>query len=211
MEELCQLYWMPLFIYLRRRGYSRDAAEEQLQSFFLVFLEKDYVAKADSKLGRFRTFLITALNRFLSKSAARDNAKKRGGDMVFIRMDTEEGESLHDKLGSPELSPEQAYERQWAYNILNQGLAKLDKYYKRIGKLKVYDQIKSILASPGKQPDYDDIAQRLGMTQPALRVAVHRMKSRYRECIIEVIRDTVESPEDVESELKHLMEAVSGR
>lgn len=210
MEELCQAYWKPLFVYLRRRGYSRDAAEEELQSFFLVFLEKNYVMKADAELGRFRTYIITALNRFLSKSAEKSNTQKRGKNIVFVRIDLEEGESLLEQLGSSELSPEAAFERQWAYSILNQALAQLDLYYARIRKQTLYEKIKPILASPGMTVDYNEVAENLAMTQSALRVAVHRMKTRYRDCIMEIIEDTVASPEDIESELHHLMDAVSG-
>jgi len=209
LEELCNTYWKPLFLYLRHRGYSSMDAEEHLQAFFLEFLEKKWVEKADSDRGKFRTYLLTALNRFLSKSHEKSNALKRGKKVDFVHIDRDEAESLHEKIGSLDLSPEQAFERQWAYDILDQALSQLDAYYARIKKEKLFAKIRIILVNPGIKLDFATAAKDLGMKETAVRVAIHRMKDRYRRNIVSVIEDTVTDPQEVDAELKYLMEAVS--
>lgn len=209
LEQLCNDYWTPLFIFLRRKGYTADQSEDELQAFFLTFLEKGYVSDADQERGRFRTFMITALVRFLSKSREKRNALKRGGGVAPISLDGEKGEELYQRLGNLDRSPEDAFERQWAYRVLEQALESLEAHYDRIGKGRLYASIRHLLDRPGTSINYEDVAQQLSMKTGALRVAVHRMKQRYKEQIEDVIKETVENEDELRSEIEHLMEALS--
>jgi RNA polymerase sigma-70 factor (ECF subfamily) len=211
MEKLCATYWIPLYVYLRSNGNSRDRSEELLQEFFLVFLEKDYVYGADSGLGKFRTYLLTALNRFISKTNDKAHTIKRGGNVSFVRMDIDSAERV---LGDPNqrpISPETAFDRQWAIHTMDVALEQLEMQYEKLGKHSLFLALKPILASPGSKIDYGEASIKTNMAPAALRVAVHRLKNRYRDCILDVIKETVDSSEKIERELNHLFEAVSGQ
>jgi len=209
LSALCQVYWPPLYSFLRLRGYSKEDASDVLQGFFLALIEKDFVSKARPEIGRFRTFILTALTRYAANEHAKQTAIKRGGRVTFVRIDGEEAEDLHQRIPSRSRTPEEVYERQWALAILQQGMNKLEQYYQRSGKHALFCELRSVLASTADSLDYQALCGRLSMTEGALRVAVHRLKQRYREALTSVIQETVASPDDAADELQYLIEVLA--
>lgn len=209
LADLCQTYWPPLYSFLRSRGYAPEDAQDLLQGFFLAFLEKDFVSRARPDAGRFRTFLLTALIRYISKDRAKDRAQKRGGAVPHVRIDADSAESLHQRIPATALSPEQLYERQWALNILERAMDELRARYEKEDKAALFKELSPLLASPDSEKNHRATAERLGMTEGAVRVAAHRLKARYRDIISGIVQETVASPDEIDDEIQYLFEALS--
>lgn len=208
LAALCQGYWPPLYSFLRMRGYSKDDASDVLQSFFLALIEKDFVSRARPEVGRFRTFLLTALTRFAANDYAKQTALKRGGGIGFVRLDGDSAEDLHQRIAYKSWTPEELYERQWAITILDQAMVVVETSYTQAGKGELFMALRPALASPADSTDYSGLSKKLGMTEGALRVAVHRLKARYRKALSAVIRETVHTADDEADELRHLIEVL---
>lgn len=208
MASLCQQYWPPLYSFLRARGYSQEDASDVLQGFFLKVIEKDTMARARPELGRFRTFLLTALTRYAANDYARQTAIKRGGRTTFVRLDVEDAERLHRRIPGSAQTPEGVFERQWAHGILSQAIERLRETYKVADNEQLFAELHPNLATPGEASSYRESAERLGMSEGAVRVAVHRMKGKFRDAISEVVSETVASPEDVDDEIRYLIEVL---
>ena len=209
MASLYQSYWPPLYSFLRARGYSKDDASDLLQGFFLVSIEKNYIQVASPEAGRFRTFLLTALIRYVSNNTAKNHAQKRGGGIVHVRIDADDAESMHARIPSSMRSPEEVFERQWAMGILDRALDDLGRDYRESGRGPLFEALRPFLAVTGADSDYEQMAERLGMTLGALRVATHRLRERYRKAITAIVAETVATPEDVDDELRYLINALS--
>jgi RNA polymerase sigma factor (sigma-70 family) len=203
MAELCQIYWYPLYAFIRRRGHAAQDAEDLTQEFFARLLDKRFLARADREKGRFRTFLLTAVKRFLTNEHEAARAQKRGGGRRIIRLDGLEPEARYRLEPAVTLSPERLFERQWALTLLNRVLARLQADTDAEGKAALFDPLKGHLTG-SRTETYAATAARLGVSEGAVQVAVHRLRRRYRELIREEIEHTVASPEEVEDEIRYL-------
>jgi RNA polymerase sigma-70 factor (ECF subfamily) len=208
LAALCRLYWYPLYAYARRRLPQAQDAQDLTQEFFARLLDKDYLRQADRERGRFRAFLLTAFKHFLANEHERAHALKRGGGRTFLPLDFNHGEQRYHQEPSHEATPESLYERGWALTLLEQGLTRLREELAVAGKERLFECLKGTLTVEAPLQPYTELAGELGMTAEALKVAVHRLRRRYRELIRAEIAQTVTTPEEIEEELRDLFAAV---
>ena len=210
LEELCGSYWYPVYAFVRRRGEQAEDARDLTQGFFARLLEKDYLEAADPERGRFRTFLLTAVSRFLSNERARENTQKRGGDATTLSLDFERGEERYQHEPADHWTAEKIFDRRWALTLLDQAVALLKQDYSASGKGTIFDELKVFLTGDSGAPGYEESAARLNMSPGAVKVAVHRLRQKYRESLRQLIAQTVAVEEDIESELHVLLSALRG-
>ncbi len=210
LATLCQTYWYPLYAFVRRQGHSPPDAQDLTQEFFARLIEKQYLARIQREGGRFRSFLLTALKRFLANEWDRARAQKRGGRQTLLSIDTDSAETRYRLEPAHELTPERIYERHWAQTLLEQVLARLRDEYMAGGKGELLERIQSSLSQPRGAVPYAEIASELGMTEAAVKMAVQRLRARYRELLRVEIGHTVTEPSEVEDEIRHLFATFSG-
>jgi RNA polymerase sigma-70 factor (ECF subfamily) len=208
LASLCQIYWYPLYAYARRRLPSAHDAQDLTQSFFAELLEKGYLQAADPRRGKFRSFLLTAFKHFLSRQRERANAQKRGGGRLPLSLDFQAGERRYHLEPVDHATPETVYERRWALALLEQALARLRQETADAGKERLFESLKGALAGEGPHESYARIAEGLGLSEQAVKVAVHRLRRRYQELLRDEIAQTVASPEEIDDELRDLFAAV---
>ena len=207
LETLCRTYWPPIYAYLRRRGHSPHDAQDLAQGFFAQLLQREAVGGVSPDKGRFRSFLLGSLGHYLNDQRDRAQALKRGAGRVFP-MDTATAESLH--AACPELTPERAFDRQWALTLLERVHETLREEHVAAGKAAQFETLRFALAGSRSDVPYHELAARLGMSEGAVKVAVHRLRARYRELLRETVADTVAAGTDVEQELRQLFQALAG-
>ena len=210
LETLCKTYWYPLYAYLRRHGYNADQAGDHTQAFFTQLLEKQSIRLADPKRGKFRSFLLTSLKNFIADEYDRSQAQKRGGGKNVFSLDFESAEGQYSLEPKDEMSPEKLFERSWAITMLKNTLDRLSGEYKSERKKKLFEHLKRYLTTDKQTATYNDIAEKLQMAEGAVKVAVHRLRKRYRELLKEEIAQTVSSENEVEEEINELFKALSG-
>jgi RNA polymerase sigma-70 factor (ECF subfamily) len=201
---------MPLYGYVRRRVADVNDAQDLTQSFFERLLEKDYLAAADRERGRFRTFLLTAFQHFLSNEWEKARAQKRAGVRASLSLDFSSGNSHFAVAADGALTAEQYYEREWAIALLGRVMQRLEREFALAGKRLQFERLKGFIVSSGAGAAYADVAQELGMTAAAARMATSRMRQRYRELLREEIAQTVSSPDDIDDEIRQLFAACAG-
>jgi RNA polymerase sigma-70 factor (ECF subfamily) len=209
LEKLCQTYWYPLYAYVRRRGFSQPEAEDLTQEFFARFLAGDYVAKADPAKGRFRFYLLAALNHFLSDAWDYARRVKRAGNLHTVSIDVQVGEERFQLEPCHDWNPDRLYERRWALTLLEKVLTQLDHEYETRGKARLFQSLKPFLVGDDESDSYGEIARELGISDGALRVAVHRLRLRYGELFRLEVAQTVSRPEEVAEEMRHLLAVFS--
>jgi len=207
LETLCRAYWYPLYAYARRAGHSPADAEDLTQGFFARLLEKDYLQSAAREKGRFRSFLLMALKRFLANEWDRQHAQKRGGFAPMVAIDQALAESRFGSEPAHSLQPDVLFERQWAMTLLDRTMAGLQEEYQSTGRARLFECLRSCLAKDESALPYAEIAVRLNLTEAAVKMAVQRLRARYREILRAEIADTVSSPEEIEEEIRHLFSA----
>lgn len=208
LESLCSAYWYPLYAYACRR-MGREAAQDATQAFFAKLLEKNYVESADQGKGKFRAFLITAFKRFLANQYDREQAIKRGGGVKQFSLDFDQADSSASFQPEDDLTPEKVFERQWVVTLLEQVMDATEAHYRSKGaeSLKRFELLKSnMLGEP--IADYSTIGSELGISAEALRVQVHRMRSKYREILRSEVAGTVGNEADIDEEIKRLFEVL---
>ncbi len=210
LERLCRAYWYPLYVYVRWQGRSVEDAQDLTQEFFARLLQRDYLRLSDPARGRFRTFLLTALKRFLVNDWKKGRAVKRGGGQTVISWNQQETESRFLVEPADQTTPEKAFEKRWALIVLEQVLERLREEFTAGGQTERFERLKVLLWGEKDSPSYAEVAAELGLTEGALKVAVHRLRQRYRELLRAEIANTVERPEEVDDELRHLIAAISG-
>lgn len=210
LEHLCGIYWYPLYAYVRRRGYSSHDAQDLTQAFFARLLERRWVEDADQTKGRFRTFLLTAMSRFLSDEWDKLRAQKRGGGIAHVPVQIGDAETRYGLEPKDLSTPEQCFERQWALTLLDQVLRQLQAEYENEAKGDLFSTLNSTLQGRSESQPYTQLANELGMTVGAVKVAVHRMRKRYRQVLRKNIAQTIVASEDLEEELRHLFAVLSG-
>jgi RNA polymerase sigma factor (sigma-70 family) len=211
LGHLCQSYWYPLYAYARRRGHSPHDAQDLTQEFFARLLHGRWVAQADRKRGRFRTFLLSAMQHFLANEWNRAHAQKRGGQQPIASLDETSAEQRYQLEPADTSTPETLFERGWALALLNDVLQRLEEEYCREGKRDWMEVMRPALTAERSSIAYEEIARKLGMEEPAARVAVHRLRQRYRRMIETEVASTVASPDEVKEEMRHLFQALTAR
>jgi RNA polymerase sigma-70 factor (ECF subfamily) len=208
LETLCRTYWFPLYAYLRRQGCNTHEAEDHIQAFFACLLEKRGLRLADPKRGRFRSFLLTALKHFLANERARAKAQKRGGGRKFLSLDLENAESQYIREPRDELSPEKLFKRSWALAVLDRTMARLQAEA-AAKKQKLFDDLKVYLTAEKSTVPYHQVATKLNLTEGAVKVAVHRLRRRYRDVLRDEIAQTVTTEEQINEEIRDLFAALA--
>lgn len=210
LEDLCRTYWYPVYAFIRRRGHQPADATDLAQEFFARLIEKDYLEAADQQRGRFRTFLLTAVTRFLANEREYAAAQKRSGGVRPLSLCVEEGETRYQLEPADRWTPERLFDRRWALTILDQTLARLRAEHEATGKTQLFEQLKVYLTGESGAPTLRQSADRLGMTEGSVKVAVHRLRQKYRELLRQEIGQTVAEAGQVEDELKLLLAALRG-
>jgi RNA polymerase sigma factor (sigma-70 family) len=209
LESLCRSYWYPLYAYARRRGRAPHDAQDLTQEFFARLLEKRWLDSANREKGRFRTFLLTAFKRFLANEWDRTGTQKRGGQATHLPLDTALAESRYESEPPAEWPADRLYERRWALTLLEQTMARLRAEFEGAGRAAEFEQLKGFLTADKSTIAYADVARALGLSEGAARVAVHRLRRRFREVFREEVTHTVAAAEDVDEELRHLLAALA--
>ena len=210
LETLCEVYWYPLYAYVRRTGRQPAEAQDLTQEFFLRLVEKDSLRTADPDRGRFRSFLLVMFKRFLAHEREREGAQKRGGDRQTFSFDFSAGEERFSREPVDDWTPERIYQRRWALALLDRVLARLQEEYAMKGRAALFDALKGVLTGEAETRPYAEIAAALGLNEGAVKVAAHRLRRRYRDLLREEVAHTVEHEEDVDDELTHLLAALRG-
>jgi len=208
LGQLCRTYWRPLYVYARKRGYSPDEAPDLVQEFFARVIEKNYFGAADRNRGRFRTFLLASMEHFLAKEWQRAHRLKRGGGCTFLSLDDASAETLYREEPADELTAEKLYDRRWALALLEQALGQLRAEYAGSGRGPLFEELAVVLYGDKPEVPYAELGARLGLTEGAVKVAVHRLRQRYGELVRARVADTVSRPEQVDEELQHLFAAL---
>jgi RNA polymerase sigma factor (sigma-70 family) len=209
LGRLCQTYWYPLYAYVRRRGHSAHDAQDLTQEFFTRLLERHSLASATPERGRFRSFILTAMNNFLVNEWSKARAKKRGGDCQTFSMDLAAAEERFDLEPADNSTPDKLFEKQWALALLNEVLNRLEAEYQREGKNELFAALKQTLMGSRESQPYEELAARLDMSEGAIKVAVHRLRKHYRELIRVEIAGTLARPQDIDEEMRHLFSALA--
>jgi len=204
LEFLCQTYWQPLYAYVRAQGHDQEQARDLTQAYFAELLEKDFLAQVDRAKGRFRAFLLASMRNFLSHERDRTRALKRGGGAVTLSLDVEAGERNYAATPVEALTPEGVFDRRWAMTVLDRALERLGE----TADEPRFEQLKPFLTSAGPQVPYRQVAEELGMSEGAVKTAVHRLRKRFGECLRAEIAETVADPVEVDDEVRHLLGVV---
>ncbi|MFO0903591.1 MAG: sigma-70 family RNA polymerase sigma factor [Pirellulales bacterium] len=209
LESLCRDYWYPLYAYLRRRGLSSEDAQDVTQSFFAALLEKDRLKLADQQRGRFRSFLLASLSNFLANYRRDQNTERRGGAVSTLSLDWQSGEQRYHLEPVDSLTPERIFDRRWALTLLERAIERLRVQYVESGRETLFQTLRETLGGADPPRPYADLAAELGISESALRVAVHRLRKRCGEILREEIAQTVVDPAEIDEELSYLFTALA--
>jgi RNA polymerase sigma-70 factor (ECF subfamily) len=209
MATLCQEYWPPVYSFIRRKGKGPHDAQELAQEFFYRLIAKEFLQNVDREKGKFRTFLLTAVQRFLCNEWERSHARKRGGDTPTISWDHELAESLYLKEPADDWSPEKLFDRRWALTLLEGALKDLETEYARADKANLFRALEPFIVGEVEHGDYAAVAASLGISEGNARQCVLRMRRRYGQRLRERIAETLETEDAVEEELRSLYAALS--
>jgi RNA polymerase sigma factor (sigma-70 family) len=208
LAKLCQVYWYPLYAFVRRQGHGPHDAQDLTQEFFMRLLEKDYLGDVDRSQGKFRSFLLVALKHFLSKEWARAKTLKRGGGQALVSLDTLSAEERYRREPEYNATPERLFARRWALTLLDRVLARLSQEYDATGKRAMFEQLQGCLTGGSDLPPYAELAARLNLTEGAVKVNVHRLRQRYRGVLRDEIAQTLADPTEIDDEIRQLFSAL---
>jgi RNA polymerase sigma-70 factor (ECF subfamily) len=209
LEELCRTYWFPLYAYVRRRGYAREDAEDLTQAFFTRLLEKNSFASLDAGKGKFRAFLLASVKHFLANARDKAHTLKRGGGSIPLSLDWQTADTQFQVAATGEPGPDQAFDREWAVALLARVIERLQNECAADGKAKLFEQLKLFLTAGNDEPAQGEVAQALGMEAGAVRVAIHRLRKRYRQLLRDEIAHTLTDQAMVDDEIRALFGAFS--
>jgi len=210
MERLCQTYWYPLYCYVRKRGRRPEEAEDLTQEFFARLLAKNYLRALDRQKGKFRWFLLAAIEHFLANEWHRDQCQKRGGGRRLISLDDHDGERRYELEPADTMAPDRIFERRWAAALLDQAMQRLRGEFAGSGKSETFEVLSPFLSEGRSELTHAQAGAKLGMTEGAVNVAVHRLRKRYGELVREEVAHTVSSPDQIDEELRCLLASLSG-
>ena len=201
LQQLIETYWKPVYFFIRRKGSDPDASKDLAQGFFTALLEKNYLQYVDRGAGKFRTFLLTALEHFMADDYDRARAQKRGGGRPLLSLDFAQAESEVRRQPVSDETPEKAFRRDWAFRVMARALKALQEEFEALRLHLRY--------TASEAPSYADVARRLGITESDVKTRIHRTRARYKEAILDVVRSYTESEEDTRDELRELFAAFS--
>jgi RNA polymerase sigma factor (sigma-70 family) len=210
LAALCQAYWFPLYAHVRRRGHNAEDARDLTQGFFAELLARNTIESADPQRGRFRTFLLTALDHFLHHTHRDAHTRKRGGAHTFIPWDAQDAEQRLALEPADQRSPDREFDRRWALATLDQARTRLKQEFALTGKSELFDLLRPHLLADEPGLPYAQIAAQLNMTVVAVKVTVHRLRQRYGELLREIVAHTLANPADTDAEVRELLAALSG-
>jgi RNA polymerase sigma-70 factor (ECF subfamily) len=210
LEELCGAYWYPLYAYVRRRGHAKADAEDLTQAFFARLLEKNPFDALDAGRGKFRAFLLSALKHFLANEWDRARAQKRGGHATHLSLDWQTADTQFQVADAAAVSPDRAFDREWAVALLARVIERLRAECAAEGKAAQFEQLKVFLTAPKGALPHADAARALGLDEGAVRVAVHRLRKRYRALLRDEIAQTLADASQVDEEMRTLFGAFAG-
>jgi RNA polymerase sigma factor (sigma-70 family) len=202
LAHLVETYWTPLYFFLRRKGHREEDAQDLTQSFFTTFIEKDFLKTVQREKGRFRTFLLVALEHFLANEYDKAKAQKRGGGRKILSLDFDDAERRYTREPSTDETAERLYLKKWARALTDEAMRMLEEDFAGSGKAEIFKAIKPHLAGG---EDYGELAERLKISVSNVKVTVHRARRKYRDLLREAVRDTVRSESEVEIELKEII------
>jgi RNA polymerase sigma-70 factor (ECF subfamily) len=209
LEELCRAYWFPLYAYVRRHGHTKEDAEDLTQAFFARFLEKNYLEGLSAERGRFRAFLLVSLKHFLANEWDKSRCQKRGGGVTPLSLDWQTADTQFQIAATAEPSPDKAFDREWAVALLARVIERLRAECETDGRGKQFAELKIFLTTGKGERSYADAARSLGLDEGAVRVAVHRLRKRYRQLLRDEIAQTLADSADVDEEMRALFGAFS--
>lgn len=209
LAELCQTYWYPLYAYIRRRGSSPADAEDLTQGFFERLIAKNYLGDVTPGLGRFRSFLLTALKHYLANEWDRAQSQKRGGGLVIFSIESRDAEERYRFEPIEQVTPEALFEQGWALTVLERVLARLRAEFVASEKAGLFEELRAFLSAEQPGVSYAAVAARMGLKEGTVKVAVHRLRRRYGDLLRAEIADTVQDPGEVEDELRHLIAVIA--
>jgi RNA polymerase sigma-70 factor (ECF subfamily) len=209
LDTLCRGYWYPIYVYVRRKGYDPDEAQDLTQEFFAQLIAKEHLRLADQQKGKFRTFLLAMLDSFLAREWSRAHRQKRGGQFIFISLDEETPEERYRLEPADNDTPEKRFVRQWALAVLEQAMNALERECTGNGKSAFFWETKELLSRERDAATYAEIARRLNMAEGAIRMAVLRLRRRYAELLRNEIAQTVNNREAVDDEMRFLLSALA--
>ncbi len=207
LETLCQTYWPPVYSYIRRRGYDREAALDLTQGFFTQLLEKKYLKIADPERGRFRSFLLTSVKHYLASDRQRERAKKRGGEKSLLQLEFSDGKLRFEPAHKE--TPETVFERRWAASLLEESLNQLRNEETLKGTRDCYDQLECFLTGETIGIRYRQVAEALAVSEESLRVRVFRLRRRFGDLLRQQIADTLADPNEADDEIRYLLSVIS--
>lgn len=207
LEKLCATYWFPLYAYVRRRGYWREDAEDLTQAFFAAFLAKNYLDHVSAQRGRFRAFLLASLKHFLANESDKSQRQKRGGGATHLSLDWQSADTQFQVAATSEQSPDQAFDREWAVTLLGKVIERLEAESATAGRARQFAELKVFLTAGKGALPHAAAAESLGMDEGAVRVAVHRLRKRYRELLRDEIAQTLSDASDLDEEMRALLGA----
>jgi len=210
LGELCQTYWYPLYAYVRRQGHTKEDAEDLVQAFFEKFLEKNYLEGLSAERGKFRAFLLASLKHFLANEWDKSQRQKRGGGALHLSLDWQSADERFQFDPPDPSSPDKTFDREWALALLERVIARLHDECLADRKANLFEQAKGYLMVGEKTIPYAEAAQNLQMDEGAVRVAVHRLRKRYRQLLRDEIAQTLDDPAQMAEELRSLQAALAG-
>ena len=209
LAEVCTQYWFPLYAFVRRKGLSPEEAQDMTQGFFEVLLEKNYLGDVDRERGRFRTFLLSACENYLRNEWAKRRTIKRGGEVSFISIQVDDAETRYLMEPQDQSTPEKVFEHSWAMGMLSLTMDRLRSEFTKAGKADQFSVLEAFLSGEKRPASYADAAAKLGISEGAVRVVTHRLRTRYGQLLRQAIAETLADPRDVDEELRHLFAVLS--
>ena len=210
LATLCRAYWFPLYAFLRRQGKSPHDAQDLTQAFLLHLVEKHTLTRAQPDKGKFRSFLLASLQYFIADERDKQNAKKRGGGAVLVPLDNQDAEERYVAEPSHNLDPAKLFERRWATTLIERTLSRLEAEFAEPLRKERFDQLQIFLLGEPKTLSYAQVGQKLGIREGAVKVAVLRLRQRFRELLRLEIASTVATEEEIEEEMRHLFATLCG-
>ena len=210
LAELCEAYWYPLYCFIRRQGSDPQEAADLTQGYLTQLLEKQFLKEVSPAAGKFRSFLFASVQHFLSNERDRERALKRGGGRPLVSLDAERAEGLYRIEPSDDLTPERLFERRWATTMLERVMERLRADAVRSGSERRFERLKGYVTGEERTLSHREAAQELGMTEPAVAVAIHRLRKRFGRLLREEIAETVAEPGDIDEEIRYLLAVLGG-
>jgi DNA-directed RNA polymerase specialized sigma24 family protein len=206
LAELCGIYWYPLYAHVRRRGYNPDDAQDLTQGFFLHLLERDAFAQVDARKGKFRSFLLASLNNFLAAAYHHANAAKRGGGQVLVPLDVVAAEDRYQVESAGQLSGDEIFDARWALTLLDETVRRLQERY--ASKPQIFEALKVFLVPTKQTSSYEEVAAKLGVSVPAVKMLIHRLRQQYTSLLRQEVARTLSDPAEVDQEIHYLCDVL---